>query len=151
MVEIGADPFVIADSTRLVVAQRLVRKLCRECSVPAKPPKKSLDAAREVARRGGLAARALDGRFRKAVGCRACNHTGYKGRTVVAEALAMSTQIGVALRRGASVDQLRTLAVGQGMTTMAADGFRRAAAGETTIEEVARVVGQGSGKTNHTS
>jgi len=140
MVEIGSDPFLVADSTRLVVAQRLVRKLCPECSVEAQPLGSQLERAAELARAGGLDCAALPKAFREARGCPKCNLTGFRGRDVIAEVLEVTPEIGRALRRGASVDELRTLAIGQGMTTMAADGLRRAAKGETTIEEVFRVL-----------
>ena len=74
------------------------------------------------------------------MGCKHCVQTGYKGRTLVTEAMVMTVELAAALRRGASADELRTIAVGQGMTTMAADGVRRAAAGETTLDEVIRVM-----------
>jgi general secretion pathway protein E len=141
MVEMGTDAFVVADSTKLVVAQRLIRKLCPHCSVKDTPPAARLDAAAEAARKGGLNWRTLEPDWRKAVGCDKCSMTGYKGRNVIAEVLEMTPEIGRALRNNASLDELRDIAVGCGMTTMAADGIRRAAAGETTLDEVMRVIG----------
>jgi len=141
MVEMGSDPFVVADSTRLTMSQRLVRKLCPHCSVDGTPPAHLLDAAVEAARKGGLNWDALADNFRKPVGCEKCAMTGYKGRTVIAETLEVTPQIGRALRNDASVEQLRAIAVSEGMTTMAADGIRRAANGETTLDEILRVIG----------
>ena len=141
MVEMGSDPFVVADSTKLIISQRLVRKLCTECSREAMPRQDLLDLAADFARRGGLGWSGAGRGFREAVGCPKCGGLGYRGRTVIAEALEATPEIGVALRRGAGIDELRSIAVGQGMTTMAADGVRRAAAGETSIEEVIRVLG----------
>ena len=140
MVDMGADPFVVADATKLAMSQRLVRRLCPHCSVEDPGPK-PLDLAAEMARKGGLNWNALTPRFRKAVGCDKCGGTGYQRRSVISETLEVTPEIGKALRRDASVDELRTLAVGQGMTTMAADGIRRAAEGQTTLEEVLRVIG----------
>lgn len=141
MVEVGLAPFIVADSTNLVMSQRLVRKLCPECSVEAAPDSKRLDRAAEAARKGGLDWHSLRPAFRKAVGCEKCARTGYRGRTVIAETLEVTSEIGRALREGASIERLRELAVSQGMTTMAADGIRRAAAGETSLDEVLRVIG----------
>ena len=141
MVEMGSDAFVVADSTKMVMSQRLVRKLCTHCSVEERPESNRLDLAAESARKGGLDWHSLPARFRKAVGCEKCARTGSKGRTVIAEVLEVTPEIGKALRDNASVDELRTIAVGQGMTTLAADGVRRAAAGETTLDEVMRVIG----------
>ena len=140
MVEMGADPFVIADSTRLVVAQRLIRKLCTACSQPHEPPASRLARAAELCRAGGVDWDALPKTFRGPRGCALCGHTGFKGREVVAEALEVTPGIGEALRRGATVDELCTIAVGQGMTTLAADGIRRAASGATSLDEALRVL-----------
>jgi general secretion pathway protein E len=141
MVEMGSDPFVVADSTRMVMSQRLVRKLCVHCSVEERPESSRLDLAAEAARKGGLDWHSLSHGFKKAIGCEKCARTGYKGRTVITEVLEVTPEIGRALRNNASVDEIRTIAVGQGMTTLAADGVRRAAAGETTLDEIIRVIG----------
>jgi len=138
LVEIGVVPFVVADATRLVVAQRLVRRLCAACSKPGKPEASHLGEAERLARAGGLAWESLEKRWREPVGCKACKFTGYRGRSIVAEMLEVTPEIGAALRRGAGAAELRTLAVGQGMTTMAAHGVLRAAAGETSLAEVVR-------------
>ncbi len=141
MVDIGAEPFVVASSMRLVVSQRLVRILCPDCSVPADPPAAMLAQAEQIARTGGLGWDGLPRNFRKAVGCPRCGGGhGYRGRTTICEMMEMSGELGAALRRGAPVEELRTIAIGQGMTTLAADGVRRAAEGRTTLEEVFRVV-----------
>jgi len=136
MVDLGAPPFQVVDATKLIIAQRLIRKLCTHCSVAAQPPPEQIDRAFDVARAGGIDVAPLPRAFRKAVGCAKCGQTGYRGRTVIAEVLEVTPEIGVALRRGASVDELRTIAVGQGMTTMAADGIGKAMAGLTTLDEV---------------
>jgi type IV pilus assembly protein PilB len=141
MVEMGVDPFIVADGTNLTMSQRLIRKLCPDCSKPGEPEVNRLRLAQEAARRGGVDPQSLQTAFRVAVGCDRCARTGYKGRTTIAEMLEMTPEIGQALRNGAKADALRTLAVGQGMTTMAADGYRRAATGETTLDEVMRLVG----------
>ena len=74
-------------------------------------------------------------------GCAECRQTGFRGRTVIAEALELSFAISEALRNNAPAEEIQALAVKQGMTTLAADGVRRAAAGETTLEEVFRTIG----------
>ncbi len=140
MVDMGAPPFVVAEATRLVSFQRLVRLLCRDCSRPAKPPEHLLGRAEGLCREGGIAWDGLGEGFRRPVGCRKCSQTGYRGRTVVAELLEVTPEIGTALREGASLSQLQAIAVGQGMTTQAADGIRRAAEGQTTLQEVFNVL-----------
>jgi len=140
MVEMGSDPFVVADSTRLIASQRLIRRLCPVCSAEQEPAASRLEVAAELARAGGLDWTSLARKFRRPVGCAECHQTGFRGRDAIAETLEVTPEIGAALRRGASVEELRTIAVGQGMTTMAADGIRRAAAGTTSLDEVLRVL-----------
>ncbi|MGC9455215.1 MAG: ATPase, T2SS/T4P/T4SS family [Phycisphaerae bacterium] len=139
MLDLGADPFLIREAGRLVMAQRLVRRLCPHCSVEAEPDPVLLEEARRMARTGGVDLNSLPGRFRKAVGCGKCSQTGYRGRTCVVELMRITPRIAAELQRGASDAELTAAAVGEGMTTMAADGIRRAACGETTLEEVRRV------------
>jgi excisionase family DNA binding protein len=141
MVEMGAEPFVVADSTTLVVSQRLVRRLCPECSRPEELPPHLLARAESYARTGGLDWNTLPRNFRKPIGCPKCKQLGYSGRLQIAELLEVSPEIGDALKRGASVEELRALALRQGMTTMAADGIRKAAEGKTTVDEIIRTLG----------
>lgn len=141
MVEIGSEPFVVAEATRLVLAQRLVRKLCTECREPQEPSEGVLKHAAELARTGGLGWETLSPKFHGPVGCKRCGRTGFRGRTVITEVLEITAEVGNALRRGAAVEELRSVAVSQGMTTMAADGIRRAARGEVALVEVLRVLG----------
>ena len=140
LLEVGVDPFIVADATKLIVAQRLVRKLCPACSAEAQPAASRIEEAAQLARAGGLDWDALPKTFRAPRGCPKCHQTGFRGREVIAEALEMTPEIGAALRRGASTEELRTIAVGQGMTTMAADGIRRAAMGTTSLDEALRVL-----------
>ena len=141
--DLGGEGFVIGEAVRLVMAQRLVRKLCPHCSKADKPAAQVLEQAMSLAREGGVRCDELPQQFRKAVGCEKCASTGYRGRTVLAEMMPMTAQLGTAIRRGASEEELQALAVGQGMTTLAADGVRRAAHGETTLAEVLRVLAGG--------
>ncbi|MCX6645583.1 MAG: ATPase, T2SS/T4P/T4SS family [bacterium] len=141
MVDLGSDPFVISDATKLVMSQRLVRKLCPDCSAKDKLSKTNLEWAKTVAESGGLKWSSIEKNFRKAVGCEKCGGIGYKGREIVSEMLEVTPEIGKALRENASVEELREIAVGQGMITIVADTVRRAANGETTLEEAMRVGG----------
>ena len=140
MVDIGIEPFLIADASKLVVAQRLIRSLCPECSKKTTPPAKHNERAKKAAEKGGLDWEKLPRDFRKAVGCKSCRNTGYCRRTVVAETLKITPEIAQALRSGAAAEELERLAVAGGMTTIAADAVRRAACGETTCEEIASLL-----------
>lgn len=138
MRDLGLDVHLL-DTVKLVVAQRLIRSLCRHCSQPVELDAGQQETAAKIVSEGGLSWSALPRNYRRAVGCRECNFTGYRGRTLAAETLAMSGELAQALRERAPVQELRRIAVAQGMTTMIADAVRRAASGETTLEESLRV------------
>lgn len=141
MVDVGADAFAVSESTRLILAQRLTRKLCPDCSVAAEPSDDHLANARDVVTLGGLDWSALPHRYRQPVGCDRCSQTGFRGRTVVAEVLEVTPEIGRSLARGESAEKILEVAVRQGMVPMAAHGFRLAAEGVTSIPEISRVMG----------
>ncbi len=135
-VDIGLSPFLVADCTRLVVAQRLVRRLCDACAVPYKPtPDDIRDAAAWLAKGQRNPLVAAKG-CRAAAGCPKCAMTGYCGRTLISETLVMSPEIGRALRAGEPPRRLHEIACSQGMVPMAASGLMRVAAGETTLAEL---------------
>ena len=136
IMDIGLPPFLVADTARLVVAQRLVRVLCRDCSVAAEPTSSHLAQAQELAKLGGLDWPTLPHTFRKAVGCAKCAQTGYRGRTTITEMLEVTPALGAAVRQGSRAEELRALAIKEGMITMSADGIAKAAAGMTTLSEV---------------
>jgi excisionase family DNA binding protein len=138
MVDLGGNPLLIADTVRLIVAQRLLRGLCSDCSVEEAPSSDLLDRARKLVESGGLAWSSLPGKFKKANGCDKCNHTGYRGRILMAEMLEVTSDIATAVRASAPAMEVRSIAVGHGMTTMAADGIRLAASGATSLVEVLR-------------
>lgn len=143
MVDVGTDPYVVADAAKLIVAQRLVRRLCADCAVPETPDARHLaDARALLAGVGGLDWDALPHSWRKAVGCDRCGATGYRGRLVVAETLEVTPEIAAALRRGAALDELRAIALRQGTVPLAAHAVERAAAGETGLNEVLALAGR---------
>lgn len=142
--ELGVNPFLVADCPQLVIAQRLVRKLCQDCAVPCKPTSDEIEDAASLLPSGMENPLIGPTKCRQPVGCPKCAMTGYRGRTLVAETLRMSPEIGRALRLGASADQLRDLAIAQGMVPMAADGVARVARGETTLSELRRLFAGGT-------
>ena len=144
MVDIGVPPFVLADAASLVVAQLLVRRLCPKCSKPAKLTREEQLLVDRLAAEGGISPDTLPGNYRQAVGCKDCGRQGYRGRSVIAEALQIGPAVSKALRAGAPAEELRRAAIADGMTTMAADGARKAAEGVTTLEEVRRVLSLGA-------
>lgn len=136
MLDMGLSAFLVADAVRAVVGQRLIRVLCNDCKAPATPMASDLAQAMALASAGGVKPEELPNSFHRAVGCPKCGHTGFRGRSLIAETLVMTPELAAALRRRATPEELRGIAIGQGMTTMHADGIRRAASGQTTLEEV---------------
>lgn len=139
MVDIGAEPFLVASSTAGVLAQRLVRQLCPDCKQPVELPKAALDDLRAKAKAGGYIL-PKDAVFYQAVGCDKCSRRGFRGRTGLFELLEMTAAVREAFLGKAPKEELIAAAVKDGMTTLLADGIRKAAAGITTVEEVLRVV-----------
>lgn len=137
---LGVSPRLLGESVRIIVAQRLVKKLCPHCSVEEEPGPNSMSLATSEARRGGLDLSTVARRFRKPVGCELCSNTGFRGYTVMSETLKVSTEIIRALTRGAEMSQIRAIAVSQGMQTLVADGLRRACNGRTALDQVMEVI-----------
>jgi type II secretory ATPase GspE/PulE/Tfp pilus assembly ATPase PilB-like protein len=129
LLNMGVEPFLVASSLVGVVAQRLVRVICRYCKEEAAP-----DPA--LARRLGVPA----GKYYAGRGCRNCESTGYRGRTVISEVMLMTPPIQKAIMERADTSVIRQLARDEGMDTMLSDGTQKAIQGITTLEEVARVV-----------
>jgi type II secretory ATPase GspE/PulE/Tfp pilus assembly ATPase PilB-like protein/ActR/RegA family two-component response regulator len=129
LAEIGADLGALAGALRGVVAQRLVRRLCPECSVPVSLEELTADQRA-----------LLDGkntsRLRRAVGCGACRGTGHRGRMVVAEVLLVSEPMQQAIARGASRNELLGFAREGGMQTLWESGLQRVLSGATSIHEL---------------
>ena len=132
MLDLGIEAFLISATVEAIVAQRLVRTICRECKVIYDP---SPDTLVELE----LTADDLEGkRFAYGKGCRTCNGTGYKGRTAIFEILVFSETIRQMVIDGASADQLREQARREGMRTLRQSGLLAIFDGVTTVEEVLR-------------
>jgi general secretion pathway protein E len=131
LAEIGVDSHSLASAVTAVVAQRLVRILCRECKreAPATPG--------EAAKLG----RSLDSRpYSVPMGCPACNQKGYAGRVGIYEILPVDEGMRELIAERASPDRVYRHAVERGMATLIENGVRLAASGETSLEEVLRVL-----------
>jgi type IV pilus assembly protein PilB len=137
LLDIGIEPYNLVDALSLVVAQRLVRRICPRCREACTP------SARALQRAGLARDEAADIPFRRGAGCSYCNRSGYFGRVGLFEMMPLSPALRdaiVARRPGA---ELRALAVDEGMTTLRQAGIERMRAGETTLEEVTRATMQG--------
>jgi general secretion pathway protein E len=138
LLDMGVEDYLLASSVTGVLAQRLVRRLCEACAAPAEISGTFLDKLRQQgcipAGRSVAAAQGL----RKKVGCEACRHTGFAGRTCIAELLVMSDAVRDRILASGTERAVEEAAVQSGMITMLHDGLEKAFRGETTIEEVLR-------------
>jgi type IV pilus assembly protein PilB len=131
LTEMGIEPFLTASAVCMIVAQRLVRQLCAYCKRATTLSVSSLERA------GFNVAFDLDA-F-EPVGCNRCGNSGYKGRTGLYEVMAISDEIRDLTVERAAAEEIRKIAVAQGMRPLRADGFEKVKNGITSIAEVARV------------
>lgn len=130
LIDMGVEPFLVAASVRAFIAQRLVRRLCRECRVPA-------DYTPEFLRSVGFPPREAEGVYQASLeGCDACNHTGYRGRTAVYELFRVTDKVQELIVSGASRQDLQRQGMIDGYVTMREYGWKKVREGHTTIEEV---------------
>ena len=142
MKEISDNAMVTADSSKFLLAQRLVRKLCPYCSTKEKLKPEQLSFLSAITGKGNASFQGLANDFKISVGCPKCNNTGFKGRTVIAEILEVTPEIGRALKESAGLEEIKALAVKQGMITMLSSGIMKASKGETTLNEIMQVTGE---------
>lgn len=138
LIELGVDPYVLASTLRVVVAQRLVRRLCTECSRPSEGADREVFDA-EWQWEALMGEQEPQPRF--AVGCRGCRGTGYLGRIGLHEVMVLSVELAELVTSGARSDRVQQQAMAEGMRTMRQDGLRKVAAGLTTMQDLGRVVG----------
>jgi type IV pilus assembly protein PilB len=132
MVDMGIEPFNVASAVNLIVAQRLVRRICNECKQAHKYSEEELNVL------GIPPAEAQKLTFYKGAGCDTCGSTGYRGRQGLYEVMAMSSTLRRMVLRGASTEELRDEAVKEGMLTLRSDGMVKVKRGITTLEEVVK-------------
>jgi type IV pilus assembly protein PilB len=128
----GIEAFNVASAVNLVVAQRLVRRICKDC----KGEHKYKDE--ELAALGTDLVKLKELTFMKGSGCDTCSGTGYKGRAGLYEVMALSPELRRMILRGASVADIRDQAVVEGMLTLRMDGMKKIERGVTTLEEVVK-------------
>jgi general secretion pathway protein E len=132
LLDLGVPPYLITATLQAVLAQRLVRRICDACrDVHAPDPDATALLVAETGTRPEALAR---GR-----GCDQCRHTGYRGRTGLFELLELTDELREAVADGATRDRLAQIARAAGMQPLRMDGWAKALAGETTVEEVLRV------------
>jgi type IV pilus assembly protein PilB len=132
MLDMGVEPFLISSTLMAVLAQRLVRTICKDCRTPFEPTEDQLGLLNLSPHDLG------DKVFHYGRGCSACNDTGYKGRKGIFELLVISEAIRALINERAPTVVLRQKAVELGMVTLREDGLRSIFEGDTTIEEVVK-------------
>ncbi len=135
LINMEVEPFLISGALIFVGAQKLMRRVCKNCASSYHPSKrllKELEIEDEVDK---------DLVFYKAKGCRLCNNTGYRGRMAVMEALEINDDIRELILRKAPAVEIRKTAISNGMIPLRKNALTKLIRGETTLEELARVVG----------
>ena len=133
LLNMGIEPFLVASSVLLILAQRLLRRICAHCKTPVTlQPHALIDI--------GLSAEdAASITCYKGAGCEACSGTGYKGRIAIYEVMGLSSELHDMVLRGASPQEIKRGAIQQGMQTLRMSGLQKLQEGITTVEEVVRV------------
>lgn len=145
LVDMGVQPFVLGPALNMVIAQRLVRVVCKECAQEYTPDAQLIEQVQNVMQgvredvfnKALLADKSVT--FMKAVGCAACANSGYKGRRGVFEIFSIGGDMEELVLKGADSNRIREEALKQGMTTIAQDGYLKVFEHITTIEEVERI------------
>jgi len=141
LIDMGIEPFLAASCVNIIIAQRLVRKVCEKC-------RESKEYSKEDLLKLGLSENLISKYFKKnkkirvyfGKGCRACVKTGYSGRIGIFEILKMSDKIKELAMKKVSADEIENQAKKEGMTTMIQDGMDKVLNGITSIEELIRVI-----------
>ncbi len=133
-IDMGVEPFLLASTVNLVIAQRLVRRICKNCIGEYKPDQQS-----QLFFKQRFGEKFLSQKFYKGKGCEQCGGGGYKGRIGIFEVLLISEKIRQLILTKSSSDDIRNQGLKEGMILMIEDGLNKVASGSTTIEEILRV------------
>ncbi|MBL8826388.1 MAG: Flp pilus assembly complex ATPase component TadA, partial [Planctomycetaceae bacterium] len=132
LIDMGVEPYLVASTVQGVLAQRLVRRLCRHCKTPVTVDPTTLPAD------FGNATETVYG----AVGCRECHGVGFSGRAAIFELLQSEEGVRRLCLQSASSSAIRSMARQQGLRSLRDSGWQLVRQGETTVDEVLRVVGE---------
>lgn len=133
LTEMGVEPFLIASAVDCILAQRLARRLCKDCKQEYEPKEQVLLDA-------GYRPDNLPETIYQPGGCKRCGGTGYRGRLGVHEVMLVSEEIGKLTVEQATAEEIKRVAVDQGMMTLRLDGLEKVRRGDTSIEEIVRVI-----------
>jgi len=132
LIDMGIQPFLVSSAVKLIVAQRLVRRICKECKEPVEPHPEVMDEL------GVPEKDRKDFTMHHGRGCEACSQTGYSGRQGLYEVLPISQTIARMIIEHSAIDDLKAKAEEEGMLTLRTDGIMKIKKGITTAEEVLR-------------
>ena len=134
LTNMGVEPYLISAALNMILAQRLVRRICGKCREPYEPAKNL---------RKALEGMGCDiDKLHRGVGCRRCRNTGFSGRIGVHELLSVNDDLRDGIASGASISELRRMAILNGMVPLHIDGFRKAREAITTVEEIIQIAGE---------
>ena len=140
LIDMNVEPYLVASTIEGVIAQRLARRVCRACCEMYSPDMHELAGLMGNGNgNSNSASISYDLKIPRAVGCKECRGRGYKGRIGIFEVLLMSDEIRSMALKQASTNEIRRLAVQMGMKGLREDGWRKVAAGLTTVDEVVRL------------
>lgn len=133
LINMGVEPYLISAAVNMVLAQRLVRRICPKC-------REEYDLPRPLRKTLERMGHAMD-HFYKGVGCRRCRNTGFSGRAGIHEILMVNDEFRDAIVANQSINELRRTAMRAGMISLRQDGFRKVREGLTSVEEVMQIIG----------
>lgn len=140
LLDLGVQAFLLSSTLNLIIAQRLVRRICQNClQRKSISPQLKIKLETELKTVSGNEKLQLPKTIYQGKGCENCSHTGYKGQVGLFEVLSVSPEIQNLITSRVSASEIRKVARRQGMTTILEDGFSKIEAGVTTVEEVLRV------------
>ena len=132
MLDMGIEPFNVASAVNLIVAQRLIRRICKDCKAEHEY------TSDELAALGMTDAELADITLYKGTGCGSCGDTGYRGRAGLYEVMTLGPALRRMILQGGSADELKETAIEEGMLTLRMDGIMKLRKGVTTLEEVVK-------------
>lgn len=142
LIDMKVEPFLLASTLNVIIAQRLVRRICSECKEPIPMPKTLMGQVKEIfdsipkaSLPPGMNEESLKNIYH-GKGCSRCDQTGYKGRTAIVEVLDINEEIKNIIYSGSGLDKVKELFLKQGMLTLKQDGIIKALEGKTSVEEI---------------
>ena len=132
MLDMGIEPFNVASAVNLIVAQRLIRRICKDCKAEHEY------TSDELAALGMTDGELAEITFYKGTGCSSCGDTGYRGRAGLYEVMALTPALRRMILQGGSADELKEKAIEEGMLTLRMDGIMKLRKGITTLEEIVK-------------